>query len=358
MNARTVSLVLATSTGGVGTHVLSLARGLMTTGWRVRVFGPESTDQLFGFQAAGAEFWPVEIGGGVRGVSAVRALRPLVRASSITHAHGLRAGAVAAAAEAPSLVVTWHNAQLETTTARRTFATMTERFVSRRAVVNLAASEDLALHLRQLGGHDVRFAPVAISLAASDRPADDVRAELGMSPGQLLVLAVGRLHPQKGLDVLVAAAARWSASEVLVAIAGDGPLRDELRAQIEAAGAPVQLLGRRDDVADLFAAADLVVLPSRWEARSLAAQEALLAGRPLVATRVGGLPALLGDGAVLVAPDDIDALDTAVQTLLASPDQRADLATRGRARTADWPTEAATIAQIDAIYTELLGAAR
>ncbi len=85
--------------------------------------------------------------------------------------------------------------------------------------------------------------------------------------------------------------------DVFVGIAGDGPLRAMLTDQIAAADAPVHLLGRRSDIADLLAAADLVVLPSQWEARSLAAQEALLAGRPLVATAVGGLPKLLGAGA-------------------------------------------------------------
>src|SRR5664279_3135952 len=152
--------------------------------------------------------------------------------------------------------------------------------------------------------------PLASPAAAAP---GQVRAELG-ADGRPLVLCVARLHPQKGLGTLVAAAAAWRAREPvpLTVIAGSGPLEPVLRAQVEAAGLPVRLLGRRTDVADLLAAADVVVLPSRWEARALAAQEALRAGRPLVATAVGGLPALLGNAAVLVPPDDPAALAAAV----------------------------------------------
>ena len=164
-----------------------------------------------------------------------------------------------------------------------------------------------------------------------------------------LVLAVGRLHPQKGYDVLLAALPE--VGDAVVAVAGDGPLEAELRAQ-----APhVRWLGRRDDVADLYAAADVVVLPSQWEARSLTAQEALRAGRPLVATAVGGLPALLRDGAVLVPPGDPVALGRAVRRLLDDPDEAAAVAARGRAVAATWPDEQDAVAQVAALYAELLG---
>jgi glycosyltransferase involved in cell wall biosynthesis len=92
-----------------------------------------------------------------------------------------------------------------------------------------------------------------------------------------------------------------------------------------------------------------------WEARSLTAQEALLAGRPLVATTVGGLPGLLRDGAVLVPPGDAAALGTAVRKLLDDPAAAAALAERGRQVAADWPDEADAVAQVAAVYAELLG---
>lgn len=351
-----VSLVLGTSTGGVGAHVASLVRGLLADDWPVTVCGPDATDKLFGFSRAGAVFRPVQIAGAVGDLPAAITLRRACGGAALVHAHGLRAATVAVLAGTRPLVVTWHNAMLATG-PRRALLTAGERLVARRATLTLAASGDLADRVRQLGGRDVRVAPVAIALAEPTRSPEQTRAELGIDTGRPLVLSIARLHPQKGLDVLVDAAARWTGLQAQVVIAGEGPLHAELAARVAASRAPVRLLGRRTDVADLLAAADLVVLPSRWEARSLAAQEALYAGRALVATAVGGLPELLGDGARLVRPDDVDALEVAVRELLADPDGRAALAARGRQQAARWPKETDTIAQVAAVYRELLGVA-
>jgi glycosyltransferase involved in cell wall biosynthesis len=355
MNNRTVSLVLATSTGGVGTHVRSLAAGLVEAGWNVTVCGPAATEQLFDFTAIGAQFRPVALTGAVGSLANTRALRRATRASELVHAHGLRAGLVGVIAGRRPLVVTWHNAVIEQKVLARAFATATQRVVARGATVNLAASDDLAERARALGARDVRDGPIGIQRRTPSRSVAEVRDELGLQDGQQVILSIGRLHPQKNLDVLVAAASRWRDREVVVGIAGDGPLRSMLAQQIAATDAPVHLLGRRGDIADLLSAADLVVLPSQWEARSLAAQEALLAGRPLVATAVGGLPKLLGAGAELVTAGDVDALDQAVRQLLDDPQERSALAARGRTQAAMWPTDADTVAQIQALYTELLG---
>jgi glycosyltransferase involved in cell wall biosynthesis len=98
-----------------------------------------------------------------------------------------------------------------------------------------------------------------------------------------------------------------------------------------------------------------VVLPSRWEARSLTAQEALRAGTPLVATRTGGLPELLGTAAELVPVGDAAALGDAVVRLLQDPAAAGALAEAGRRQAATWPDEAGTARQLVAVYLELLG---
>lgn len=333
-----VLLVLGTAAGGVGQHVRSLAARLEQRGVRVTTACPAGTQQRFALPG----HVPVEIGSRpapLRDLRAVRALRRLP--ADVVHAHGLRAGALAAVAGRRPLVVTWHNAQLG---GGRLGAAL-ERLVARRADVTLAASADLAERARRLGAPDVRLAPVA---APRLGPAcDDPGRDLAL--GSPLVLAVGRLHPQKGYDVLVEALPHLG--DAVVAVAGDGPLAAELHAR-----APqVRWLGARDDVADLYAAADVVVLPSHWEARSLTAQEALRAGRPLVATSVGGLPELVGDGALLVPPGDPAALGAAVRSLLDDPAAAADLAARGRAVAASWPDEDDTAEQVAAVYAELLG---
>ncbi|MEU4665821.1 glycosyltransferase family 4 protein, partial [Micromonospora chalcea] len=182
-----------------------------------------------------------------------------------------------------------------------------------------------------------------------------VRAEFGVTADRPLILSVGRLHPQKRYDVLIDAAARWRTRTPapVVVIAGSGPAYLPLAARISAARAPVTLLGHRTDVADLLAGADLAVVTSDWEARQLFAQEALRAGVPLVATAVGGLPELVGDGAVLVPPGDVDAVDAAVRDLLDDPVRRAEVGRRGLARAATWPTEADTVAALADLYAEL-----
>jgi glycosyltransferase involved in cell wall biosynthesis len=368
---RRVAEVLATSTGGVGTHLRSVLPVLAEAGAAVTVCGPAATDALFGFSAAAA-FRPVEISAGLDPVAdarAVLALRRALAGADLVHAHGLRAGLVAAAAVRSGarrpLVVTLHNALPDRAGPLRRVLAAAERATVRAADVVLAASADLAQNAWRLGARDVRVAPVsAPALPAATRSREEVRAGLGLGTGDAdgrpLVLAVGRLHPQKGYDVLLDAAATWAAqpSPPLVAVAGDGPLEGELAARVRDERLPVALLGRRDDVADLLAAADLVVLPSRWEARSLTAQEALRAGTPLVATRTGGLPDLLGDGAELVPPGDAAALAAAVGALLADPARAAALAGAGRAQAATWPDEAATARALAAVYRELLGPPR
>ena len=156
------------------------------------------------------------------------------------------------------------------------------------------------------------------------------RTALGVGPEQVLVLTVARLAPQKNLGlVLDVAAALADRDDLRFAVAGDGPERAALAGRIAAQQLPVTLLGHRDDLGSLLAAADLALLTSTWEARALVAQEALLAGLPLVSTAVGGVPDLVGDAAVLFAPGDSAAAAKAVAAARRRPG-RAGPAGRGR----------------------------
>jgi glycosyltransferase involved in cell wall biosynthesis len=363
-----VALVLASSTGGIGRHVAALAEGLATDA-AVTVYGPADTDRQFGFSAAGARFVPVEIPANPqpRDAVAVRALRRDLRANppDVLHAHGLRAGLVAALARPVGcpLVVSWHNQILAQGIRGRVYQRL-EGYVARSADVTLGASADLVERAATAGSRDARLGAVAAPmLAPATRTPEEVREELGIAPGRPLVLSVGRLHPQKGYDVLVAAASRWRARQPtpVVVIAGSGPAYMRLAGQISHQRAPVVLAGHRTDVPDLLAAADLAVVTSVWEARQLFAQEAMRAGVPLVATAVGGLPDLIGrddPAALLIPPRDVDAVDEAVRLLLDDPDRRAEYARRAAERAATWPTEAETLAQVRAVYDEVAGRVR
>ncbi|QMU71882.1 glycosyltransferase family 4 protein [Streptacidiphilus sp. P02-A3a] len=364
-------LVLAGSSGGIGAHVRSLAQGLSAHGLEVTVAGPAETDGLYGFSEAGARFHPVEITptpGPRTDAAAVGELRRAFNRATLVHAHGLRAALLSdlalrtARAAGTPLVVTSHHANLATGMERRVLRLM-ERRVARAADLVLGVSSDLVARARTLGAADARLSPVAAPPLPAPVPPgrrEEVRRELlgeEWDTGRPIVLAVGRLIPQKNFHLLLDAASGWrGAGEPLVLVAGDGPEQEALRARVRTERLPVRLLGHRGDVPDLLAAADLVVISSRWEARSLVAQEALRAGVPLVATAVGGLPELVGDAAALVPPADRAALSDAVSGLLADPARRAALAAAGPPQAATWPDEAATVAQVLSVYDELTSA--
>jgi glycosyltransferase involved in cell wall biosynthesis len=363
--------VLATSAGGVGSHVRTIVPAIRAAGASVRVCGAAATEELFRFTATGADFRPVGISAGLAPLADSRAVVQLRRAAEgadLLHAHGLRAGLVAAAARRLSgdrtrpLVLTLHNALQESSGAKQRLLRVVEGTTIRAADLVLAVSGDLAANARRLGARDVRVVPaLAPPLPPAERSRDEVREELGLDAGRPLVVAVGRLHPQKGYDVLLDAVARWEADDrlrpaPLVAIAGDGPLEDDLTTRIREQRLPVLLLGRRSDVADLLGAADLCVLPSRWEGSPFTGQEALRAGTPLIATRAGGMPELFGDAASFVPVGDAAALADAVVQVLTEPARAAELAAAGPRQAAGWPDEHAAGRQQAAVYRELLGA--
>jgi glycosyltransferase involved in cell wall biosynthesis len=393
---RQVALVVGTTAGGTGAHVRMLAAGLSDRGSGVSVLGPSSADAAFGFGAlGGVAFAAVEFGDRPRAsdAAAVLRLRRLLAAGAgrpeppgVVHAHGLRAGAltVLALAGAPGrgdrgdrgdrghrprrsgLVVTVHNAPPTGAGATALIYRLLERLVARRADLVLCVSADLEARMRSAGarrtGRAIVPSPNAGTVPAADQAPDDnaPTAPVGLgkavAAGRPVVLGVGRLAAQKGFDVLLDAAARWGDLDPppLLAIAGDGPLAGELRARAAALGVAVSFLGRRDDVADLLAGAAVFVLPSRWEGQPLIVQEALRAGAPIVATRVGGIPDLVGDdAAVLVAPGDAPGLAAAVRTVLTDVALASRLRAAASRRGAALPTADDAIAAALAAYAEV-----
>ncbi|TXS47247.1 glycosyltransferase family 4 protein [Streptomyces sp. OR43] len=279
--------------------------------------------------------------------------------ADVVHAHGLHAAVRAALAlggrQVP-LVVTWHT-RTHAEGARRRLVHLLERRAARAASVVLGASSDLVDRARRRGARDARLAPVAVPAPRHPPPAPDgkVRAELG-AVERPLIMAVGSLVPHHGYGTLLDAARMWRRLDPvpLLVVAGEGRERAALRRRIKAEDLPVSLIGSRTDIPELLAAADLVVMSSRWEARSLLAQEALRIGVPLVATAVGGVPELVGDAAELVPYANAEALARAVARLLGDPAERDRLAAAGLRQAASWPTEDDTIAQVLSVYDELI----
>jgi glycogen synthase len=150
------------------------------------------------------------------------------------------------------------------------------------------------------------------------------------------VVFVGRLVHQKGVDTLLAAAATMRRQDARVLLVGDGPLRPWVEASIHQRGLEgrVRVLGFRShtEVPAILSNSDLFCLPSRFEEVSSALLEAMRAGLPIVSTRVGGIPEVLGSAGRLVPAEDPSSLAQAVDELLSDTELAASLAAQARER--------------------------
>jgi glycosyltransferase involved in cell wall biosynthesis len=351
--------VIATTTGGTGAHVRVLVEHLTAQGATVTVCGPAETDRQFGYSDADVRFVTTPIGSNPhpRDLRSVQQLKSVVQDADLVHAHSLRAAALTGLATPKSvpIVVTRHNAILVTGLTRRIHEAL-QTYTARRATVTLCVSGDLVDAVRQAGGEDVRRTFItAPPMPPPRRDRDEVRASLDVG-NRPLILAVGRLHPQKDHATLIRAAGRISelSPRPLVAIAGGGPQLEELAALIARTQAPVRLLGNRDDVPDLLAAADVLASASEWEGCPLAVQEGLRAGLPFVGTRVGSVPDIVADAGLLVPPHDVRALAAQLQRVLTENGLAKDLADRAVRRAGELPDDDEVVGQAVAAYADAL----
>ncbi len=187
----------------------------------------------------------------------------------------------------------------------------------------------------------LRVIPNGVELPAAAPTRETIRQwrrEMGLPEDAALVGMIGRLQPVKGPDLIVAAMPRLIARrpDVHLALAGQGDMRPALEETVRRLGLEksVTFLGYREDVRERLAAFDVIVAPSRNEGLSLTVVEAMAAGRPVVATRVGGTPEAIDDGiaGLLVPPEDPAALADACARLLDEPELASRLGAGARAR--------------------------
>ncbi|HEY4233000.1 MAG TPA: glycosyltransferase family 4 protein [Lacipirellulaceae bacterium] len=190
------------------------------------------------------------------------------------------------------------------------------------------------------------------------------RASLGLPADVPLVLCVAQLAQYKGhrylLDAIPAVLAKDP--RAILALAGDGPLREELSTQCRALGIDgvVRFLGYRDDVPDLIRACDVFALASPEEGLGTSVLDATFAGRPVVAADAGGIPEMLRDGAGrpcgwLVAPRDPAALAQGINEALATPDERARRVALAQEWAAAEFTAATMVGRMLEVYADVLG---
>jgi glycosyltransferase involved in cell wall biosynthesis len=197
----------------------------------------------------------------------------------------------------------------------------------------LAVSDDVRRDFeRQLKFAGIEVIPNYIDIEAFEAALDRLdrqalRKAWGLRENDVVVLHVGRLHPQKGQDLLIDAfvRARQLVPQLVLLLVGEGRLREGLEARIQTSGfgAAVRLKGAVSEATPYYKVADLFVFPSRYEAFGIAMLEAMAAGLPVVASKTGGIPELASEEAALFVPvGDVDRLATAIASLAVDPARR------------------------------------
>ncbi|MEU3313304.1 glycosyltransferase [Streptomyces sp. NPDC006662] len=365
--------------GGVARVVTDLAAAQSAAGLRVVVACPDAGVLPGGARDAGAEVltWragrspgpglPAEVLGAAR---LIRRVRP-----DLLHAHSAKAGLAGRMAVRGSLPTVfqphaWSFDAVGGTTAA--LALRWERAGARWADRVLCVSEaerragqSEGIHARWAvirNGVDLtRFRP---GHADRDRDRAEARACLRL-PAALqgagpLAVCVGRLCPQKGQDVLIRAWPEVSATVpgARLALVGDGPDAERLR---RTAPPGVHFAGSVADIRPWLRAADLVVLPSRWEGMALAPLEAMACGRPVLVSDVSGARESLPSGhgrLCLVPPDDPTALAKALGRLLAEPRLLTELGEQAQQHARTEFDVRRTTDAVTGLYHELLGRSR
>lgn len=373
----TVWLVAGPARGGLRTYVTTLARGLAAAGLET-VLWTDAAGDWHELQTAGTIVRPLPeplpatagLPGPARWLRSLHRLRELARreAPVVVHAHGLRAGVLAAAACSGLVpVVTtlhtypdgWLAGRLAAWVARRSDALV----VVSDALARWARAEGLCPRRAGRGGPQVLPPPLERRLAPP-LTTQAARRALDLPQVGPVIGTVARLSPEKGVDVLLRAVAllRHRRQPLACAIIGDGPQRRALLRLAQRLGVAgcIRWAGERAGAARFLRALDVYVQPSRRESLGLATLEAMAAARPVVASRTGGLADLVRDGldGRLVTPGDPEALARVLSELLLDRGQRERLARAAVARASRWPDARALADGHLRLYRDLAGETR
>lgn len=342
---RTIAQMIETDgRGGAETLVLELSHELRSRGHRIVPLGVEDDGWLSrrcreeGFPRRRI---PIRRPIDPRGLAGL--VRELRRARvDLVHSHEFTCavyGAAACRLLAVPHVITMHGDAGVTDAWRRRAAL---RWAFRHSSDTCAVSKATLLHMENRLGKGRGCTSVihnGVRSAAAAAPAD-VRSELGLREGELLILCVGNLYALKGhrtlLDALARLQTRGEGPRWRLAIAGTGAEGEPLRRHAREMGLreQVELLGLRADVPALLAAADVYAMPSLREGLPLALLEAMMAGKPIVASEVGGIPEAIESGiqGLLVPPADVAALRNALERLLMDANERSRFGEAARLR--------------------------
>jgi len=361
--------------GGVEEHILTLMRGLDRARFRLHwACPPEAAEKIRPDLPADVELIPLLLRKPGQLANAAR-LAGIVRARrvDVLHSHqfyaSLFASPLGAVCRVPLVVETPHvREQWRQGWLKSKF--VVDRLAGRCVDCYIAVSHANAAYLVQTKGLPAR--KVVVIHNGSDlgrfdpaaRPPARLKTGLGFGEDDAVVLVVGRLEPQKGHRILLDAMplVHRACPRARLVCVGEGALRQELEARVAALGldASVRFVGQQSKVAEWFALADVVVLPSLFEGLPLVAIEALAAGKAMVATAVDGTPEVIVDGrtGLTVPPRDAAALAAAISRLLRDPELRRALGTTGRAWVEEHFSQEQQIQRTQNLYLDALHRAR
>jgi glycosyltransferase involved in cell wall biosynthesis len=289
----------------------------------------------------------------------------------VVHTHSSKAGVVgrlaAHMAKASPVVHSIHGFGHEAIHSRwkRRMVLATERYMARYTDAFISVSRcslDEGRRLNLLGQAPQRVIRSGIDLedfGRADSLREETRRELGYSPNGPVVGMIACLKPQKApLDfVEMAALVRESDPETRFFLAGDGELRSAVEQRVRELGLSdcFDLLGWRRDMAALLGTLDVLVLTSRWEGLPRVCPQAMAAGRPVVATRVDGIPEAVVDSrnGFLVEPGDIEGAAQRVVQFLKDPELRQTFGQSGRKHVQEFD-QRQMVADQEALYRDLL----
>jgi glycosyltransferase involved in cell wall biosynthesis len=361
-------------TGGAELHVLNLCRYLAGKGTRVSVCTLSLDGNLMPrFEELGVPVYDLSIGS-LRDLARSSVRKRIERAVAasdpdILHAHMYHAEIVAALASARSgipLVVTRHSFALEFNGTRRIAASIARRWIRRViAVSDEAAGEAVRLGATHAsvvtipnGVDTARFKPLDPALRDSERTRlfeENFAGEGGADP--VLIGSVSGLKPVKNFPMLVKAFVHLGGARMM--IAGEGSSRGELEDLVEKYGldGTVSLPGHLDRPEEYLPLFDIFVLPSRTEGVPMALLEAMSCGAACVASRVGGIPDLLGECGIMFSPGDQEGLTDILKRLVSDPGLRSDLGRRARIRAMEYFDLEIWGSRTEAVYEDAAGMA-
>ena len=367
--------------GGPAIHVILLTAGLRARGYSTCLaVGRESAregNMLDLAAAKGVECLQLgALGREIRPLADVRAFWELCRLirryrPHVVHTHTAKAGVLGRLAArlsgVPVVVHTYHGHVLRsyfgplTTAVCRGLENRLGRATTALVAVSESVKDDL-VGLGVAGADKIRVVPLGLELSglAGRLPRRALRAASGVGEQAPLVGIVGRLAPIKDVGSFLAAAAIVSRSvpEARFAVVGDGEERHALEAESRRRGleGAVHFHGWHRDMAAVYGDLDVVVNCSRNEGTPVALIEALAAGKPVVATAVGGTPDVLAGGrhGTLVTPGDPEALAAAILDVLRDPTQARARAACGRAHVLRHHSAERLVADVDQLYRQLL----